>query len=255
MVFSGNDPTGGAGIQADIEALGSHGCRAAPVITALTVQDTGNVIAVEPVPADLLVEQARAVLDDMPVAAFKIGLIGAAETAEALHGLLIRHPGIPVVLDPVLAAGGGAPLASEALIDTIVDRLLPLTTVLTPNTREAHRLARGADTTDACAMALLERGSEYVLITGADESTERVFNRFYGDRRLLERFAWERIPGTYHGSGCTLAASIAGLLARGRPPRIAVREAQQYTWEALRHGYQTGRGQKMPDRLYWMRDA
>jgi len=251
MTFSGHDPSGGAGIQADIEVLTSMGCHALPMITALTVQDTRNVVSIEPIPPDLLVEQARTVLADMPVDVFKIGLIGSVEIAAALHTLLVDHPNVPLILDPVLAAGGGTPLASDELVESIRMLLLPITTVVTPNSREVRTLAPNADTLDACAQELMSLGSEFVLVTGAHEPGDEVVNRFYGHRRLLGSLTWPRLPHDYHGSGCTLAASLAGLIAQGLEPPAAVNEAQQYTWDCLRHGYRIGRGQHLPNRLFW----
>lgn len=254
MTLSGNDPTGGAGIQADIEALASMGCHAAPVITALTIQDTGTVYRFDPVEPSVVVEQARAVLEDMPVAAFKIGVVGSVENVESIHSILIDYPHIPVVLDPVLAGGGGGSLADAEVIDALISMLLPQTTVLTPNSKEARLLAALADSLDACAQELLDMGVEFVLITGTHENTPTVENRLYAEHRRLETFTWERLPESYHGSGCTLAATIAGLLAQGLEPFTAIHEAQQYTWEALKHGYRIGMGQSLPNRLFWARD-
>ena len=254
MTLAGNDPTGGAGIQADIEALASMGCHAAPVITALTIQDTNRVHRFDPVEPSVIIEQARAVLEDIPVAVFKIGMIGSTENVEAIHSILIDYPDIPVVLDPVLAGGGGGKLADADVIDAIISMLLPQTTILTPNTEEARRLATTADTLDACAQELLDMGCEFVLLTGTHENTGTVDNSLYAERRRLETFSWERLPGSYHGSGCTLAATVAGLLAQGLDPFNAVHEAQQYTWESLKNGYHIGMGQTLPNRLFWARD-
>lgn len=251
MTIAGNDPTGGAGLQADIEAIVSMGCHAAPVVAALTVQDTKNVLRVSPVAAELVVEQARAVLEDMPVSAIKLGLLGSIETVVAVHGILTDYPDIPTVLDPVLAAGGGSQLADDATREAMVSLLLPLTTILTPNSPEARALAPELDSLDACAMALLEHGAEFVLITGTHETTPEVHNVLYGNHRRLEAFRWERLPGSYHGSGCTLASAIAGLMAQGQEPLTAVREAQEYTWQALARGYRVGMGQRLPNRLFW----
>lgn len=256
MTLAGNDPSGGAGLAADIETLVSLGCHPAPVVTALTVQNTHNVQALLPVGPEQILAQARAILADMKVAAFKIGVIGSAESVTALHELLTTHPDIPVVLDPVLAAGGGTDLASKTLIEAIQDLLLPLTTVLTPNSVEARRLAPEADTLSACAMALLARGCRYVLISGGHEPTDEVINTLYGNNRLLESWRWPRLPDEYHGSGCTLAAAIAALLAQGRElhsdaPHSAIYHAQDYTWRSLQAGYQAGSGQWLPNRLFW----
>ncbi len=251
LVLSGLDPSGGAGMQADIEAIASMGCHAAPVVTALTVQDTRNVSRFECVDPLLLIEQARAVLEDLPVRAVKIGMVGSAETAESIHGVLADHPDIPVVLDPVLAAAGGGALATRDLVEALKTLLIPRTTVLTPNGREARLLAPNADTLDACAQELLAMGCDLVLITGADEQTATVENSLYGNLRKLETFSWERLPHQYHGSGCTLAAAITGLLAQGLEPFTAIHEAQEYTWETLKHGYRPGHGQHVPNRLFW----
>jgi hydroxymethylpyrimidine/phosphomethylpyrimidine kinase len=256
LACSGNDPSGGAGICADITTISSLGCHPAPVITALTVQDTHNVRALLPVESKQLLDQATAILEDMTVAAFKIGVIGSVENAVALHRLLRAHPTVPVVLDPVLAAGGGKELASATLLDAIRTLLLPLTTVLTPNSVEARRLAPEGDSLNACAMALLERGCQYVLITGGHEPTETITNSLYGNHRLLESFHWPRLPNSYHGSGCTLAAAIAALLAQGHashsgPPISAIVRAQDYTWRTLEAAYRVGGGQWIPNRLFW----
>ncbi len=260
MTLAGTDPSGGAGIPADIETIVSLGCHPAPVVTALIVQDTHNVRALLPVTPDQVIAQARAVLEDMPVAAFKIGVIGSAENAAALHTLLTAYPDIPVVLDPVLAAGGGAELAGKGLIDAIQTLLLPLTTILTPNSIEARRLAPEADTLSACAMALLARGCRYVLISGGHEPTDQVINTLYGNNRLLETFHWPRLPNEYHGSGCTLAAAIAALLAQGHElhtdsTNSALYRAQDYTWRSLQAGYRAGGGQLLPNRLFWAADS
>lgn len=254
MCFSGNDPTGGAGIQADIESIASMGAHCCPIISTLTIQDTADVKRFEPVDGNLLIEQARAVLEDMPVNVFKIGMIGSVENVEYLHTLLTDYQDIPVVLDPVLRAGGGSALSDAALIEAMIELLLPQTTILTPNSQEARRLAKEGDSLDACAQELLAYGCEYVLITGAHENTPTVNNHLYGNHRLLESFSWERLPHSYHGSGCTLASGIAGLLAQGLEPFSAIHEAQVYTWESLKQAYRTGMGQHLPNRLFWARE-
>jgi len=253
MTLSGNDPTGGAGIQADIETLSSMGCHAAPVITTLTVQDTQDIKSYATIETDMLIQQARAVLEDMAIDAFKIGLLGSVETVEAVHTILTDYPDIPVVLDPVLISGGGSNLADDDIIEAMVNLLFPLTTLITPNSTEARLLAPEADTLDACAQVLQELGCEYVLITGTHENSREVINRLYGDQQLLESYHWERLPDSYHGSGCTLASGIAGLLANGMDMPTAVNEAQEYTWESLRQGYRLGMGQLVPNRLFWAR--
>ncbi len=254
MSFAGTDPSGGAGLQADIETLVSMGCHAAPVVTAVTVQDTQQLFRYQAMSPTLLIEQARAVLEDIPVSAFKVGMIGSAENAEAIQNILLDYPDVPVVLDPLISAGGGGKLANDELIDAMVNLLFPLTTVLTPNSEEARAFAPEADTLDACAQELLELGSEFILITGSHENTPHVINSLYSESRLLENYTWDRLPGTFHGTGCTLAAAIAGLLAQDLPITSAILEAQEFTWETLNNSYRIGMGQNIPNRLFWARD-
>lgn len=255
LTFAGNDPTGGAGLQADIETLASIGCHAAPVLTTVTVQDTQDVMRFGALDLSLITEQARAVLEDMPVMAFKIGLLGSTEAAEAIHSILVDYPDIPVVLDPILASGGGTDLADAEIYDAILTLLFPQATVVTPNSLEARALAPEADSLDACAQELLETGCEYLLITGSHENTREVVNSLYGNKRLLETYKWERLPHHYHGSGCTLSAAIAGLLAHGMEPFSALREAQEFTWEALRDAHRLGMGQYIPYRFFWAQEG
>lgn len=253
MVFAGHDPTGGAGITADTESAISMGCHVTPVVTAITSQNTHQVISYTQVAPGTVVEQARPVLEDMAVKAFKIGMLGSVENVEVVHTLLLEYPDTPVVLDPVLCAGDGTPLTDTRVQAAMVSLLFPQTTVITPNTHEARMLAPNADNLEACAQQIMEDGCEFVLITGAHENTPTVVNALYTNRRHLESFEWERLPGSYHGSGCTLAAAIAGLLAQGMEPFTAIREAQEYTWETLKYAYQAGSGQRLPNRLFWAR--
>ena len=253
LSFSGHDPSGGAGIQADIETCISHQCHPASVITALTEQDTGNVKKLLPQHSEHIISQANTLLADLPVSAFKIGLLGHYETALAVYAILKQHPTIPVVFDPVLAAGGGQDLASERLIATITDLLLPCTTILTPNSDEARRLS-GCEVLSECGLALLDKGCAFVLITGTHEDTPTVSNQLFHQGRCLESYSWARLPYSYHGSGCTLAASIAALIAQGLEPVQAMLEAQEYTWNSLNSAYQPGKGQHNPNRFFWLED-
>ena len=254
LVFGGNDATGGAGLAADIQTLMSMGCYAAPVVTAVTVQDTIGVREFSAVDADLVTAQARAVLEDMPVAAFKTGMLGTLANLAAVAALVQDYPEIPLVVDPVLTSGQGDPLIEGPFEEALRGLLLPQTTLLTPNSLEARRLAPGADSLDACAQELLSSGCVYVLVTGTHENSPRVINRLYGNHRLLETYTWERLPENYHGSGCTLAAACAATLAHGFDPVSAVAEAQDFTWHALQSALRLGMGQLLPDRLYWARN-
>ena len=259
LAFAASDPTGGAGIQADIMTLASMGCHPLSVITAITVQDTSGVEDILAIDADWIADQARALLEDIPVAAFKLGMLGSVEAIAAIAEIIADYPDIPLICDPVLASGRGDQFASEDMIDAMLELLLPQTTLITPNSLEARRLAldEGRDDDpdlDECARRLIQAGSEFVLITGTHENTEQVVNILYGESGKVRSDKWERLVGSYHGSGCTLASAIAANLAHGMDLAEAVKDAQEYTWQALAAGFRPGMGQYLPDRFFWARE-
>lgn len=250
LVFGGTDPTSGAGVQADVLTLAALGCHPATVVTAVTAQDTTGIKQFALVEPELIIAQARAILEDMPVAAIKTGMLGNPMIVAAVASILDDYPALPLVVDPVQASGLGDALADESLDDTLRTLLLPRAQLLTPNTLEARALAPDADSLDACAQELMALGCQHVLLTGTHEPTPKVEHRFYGNRRLIDRFTFERLPGSYHGSGCTLASACAASLAHGLEPLNAVAQALNYTWRSLKHGYRIGMGQLIPDRFH-----
>ena len=252
LAFAASDPTGGAGVQADLLTIAGLGCHPLSVLTALTAQDTRGVEALIAVEPAWITRQARILLDDIPVAAFKLGVLGSARNAAAVAALLRAHAPTPTVLDPVLASGRGDPLADAETLTVLRDSLLPLATVLTPNSIEARRLAQaqaGAAFAD-CARELVARGCRYVLITGTHEAGGEVVNTLYDARGAVSEDRWARLPGSYHGSGCTLASALACFLAKGLAVPEAARAAQEYTWRTLEAAFEPGRGQKLPDRFF-----
>lgn len=260
LTFAASDPTGGAGLQADLLTLASMGCHPLSVVTAITVQDTRGVEGVLAIDAEWVSDQARRLLEDMPVAAFKLGVLGSAENITAVAEIVSDYPDIPLVLDPVLASGRGDPLATDDMLDALRELLVPQASIVTPNSIEARRLAEDDDDTeepglDESARRLLALGSEYVLVTGTHETTAEVINKLYDDRGVVREDRWQRLPGSYHGSGCTLASAIAATLANGLEMAEAVREAQEYTWQALAGGFRPGMGQLLPDRFFWAREV
>jgi len=248
MTLSGHDPAGGAGIHADIEAISATGCHAASVITCLTIQDTHNVYTIKPLEAEWILQQARTILKDMPVCAFKIGLTGNCDVVDALSELVQEYSGIPVILDPVLAAGGGKHLAKDKLIQAICEKLIPYTTLITPNVPEAQQLT-GQNSPQHCAKSLADMGCGYTLITGTHAQTPNVVNQLYQNQTLISDLSWPRLPYTYHGSGCTLASSISGFIAQGNNIPSAVTLAQKYTWNSLNNARHPGQGQWIPKRI------
>lgn len=264
LSFAASDPTCGAGLQADILTLASLGCHPLSVVTAITVQDTAGVEGVLPMEAEWVADQARALLEDMPVAAFKLGMLGSVEIIAAIAEVISDYPDVPVVLDPVLASGRGDQFADEEMIEAMIGLLLPQTTLLTPNSLEARRLAQqiGEGGEDIrveldlaeCAHRLINAGCEYVLVTGTHEGTPQVINTLYGSHGAVRSDRWDRLPGSYHGSGCTLASAIAAHFASGVNVAEAVMGAQEYTWRTLAAGFRPGMGQFIPDRLFWSRE-
>jgi len=260
LVFAATDPSGGAGMQADILTLSSMGCHPLSVVTAVTIQDTMGVEDILPIDAEWVADQARCVLEDMPVTVFKIGLLGSVEAIAAIAEVVSDYPDVPLVLDPVLASGRGDELATEDMLSAMRELLIPQTTLITPNSLEARRLAANdADDSDdpdlaECARRLVATGCEYVLVTGTHENTTQVVNTLYGQEGTVRSDAWQRLPGTYHGSGCTLASAIAATIANGLSVPEAGKDAQEYTWQTLKAAFRPGMGQHIPDRLFWARE-
>lgn len=249
MTIAGHDPSGGAGIQADMEAINYTGCHPVSVISCLTVQDTHNVHTIQCVSTDLMQQQATAILKDMPVKVIKLGLLGSIETIEAVSKLLKRHPKIPVVFDPVLAAGGGMNLSTKDIVNKIKEHLLPLTTLLTPNIPEAIALGIIKQTKNDDDIRIHHQACKNILITGTHSTSTQVHNRLFADKKELDKSSWRRLEHEYHGSGCTLASSIAGFLAQGFSIKYAVQRGQEFTWDSLRRAHKLGKGQYIPYRI------
>lgn len=244
LVFAGVDPSGGAGIAADIVAIAAQGAHALPVITALTVQDNDRVFAVEPVAPELLRRQALALIDKIAIDAVKIGIPGSAANAtviaQLIAQLLLARPSLPVVLDPVLASGHGDVLSRDDAVLALAP-LLPVTTVIVPNGPEAA--AFGGEEN------LLAQGCQHVLVTGGHGEGETVVNRWFDSVGGEREWRWPRLPGEFHGSGCTLASAIAAHLALGQALPEALDLAQSYCHAALAGAYAIAPGQLMPQRF------
>jgi hydroxymethylpyrimidine/phosphomethylpyrimidine kinase len=247
LCLSGHDPSGGAGIQADIEAIKAQNVHAMSVITCLTRQDTQNVYEIEPVDTSFIMRQVETLLADMPVDAIKIGLIGSLQNVSAIQQILQRHPEILVILDPVLAAGGGQDLSGKDIAEAITNELLPHVLLITPNIPEALTLGGSNNITD-CVKLFQQMGCDYSLITGTHSDDIQVHNQLYQGNTLLSTGSWPRLPDSYHGSGCTLASSIAAFIAKGDSVREAVDKAQSYTWHSLKNATAQGHHQFIPNR-------
>ncbi len=262
MTFAGSDPSSGAGIQADILTFASIGCHPLSVVTAVTVQDTLGVDNVMVIDSDWVENQARTILEDMQVMAFKMGMLGSVENIAVIAEIMADYPDVPLIIDPILSSGRGDELANEEMQEAMIDLLFPQATLITPNSLEARRLAFHDDDSehaenaslDESAKRLLDMGCEYVLITGTHERSHDVVNTLYGADGLIKSYKWERLPGSYHGSGCTLTSAIAACIAHGLSMEESIAEAQEYTWQTLKSAFRPGMGQFIPDRMFWARD-
>jgi hydroxymethylpyrimidine/phosphomethylpyrimidine kinase len=222
------------------------------------VQDTLGVEGLHAIDAEWVADQARCVLEDMPIDAFKVGALGSVENIAAVAEVLSDYPDVPLVLDVVLASGRGEELATDEMVNAITELVLPQSTIVVANTLELRRLTESDDDDElsiaGCAEKLIESGCEYVLVTGTHEATKEVVNTLYSKSGAVRNDTWARLPENFHGAGGTLAAAIAAMLANGLDMPEAVREAQDYTWHALKHAYRPGMGQFLPDRLFWARE-
>lgn len=251
VCFSGLDPTGGAGIQADIETLQTLGCHTLPVISSLTVQTTLNVLETSSCDPGLIRRQFDALMESqLEIAAIKLGLIDNPDVMACISEIIRQHHTIPVIADPVLKAGGGFEFSGHTLVQQYRDLILPYCNVLTPNTLELFRLSPHSDSDLTAMRDLCSTGCEYILLTGTHRNSDQVINRLYSQNTPTadQQWSWPRLPGEYHGSGCTLASALAAGLAKGMSYTAAAESAQQFTWQSLKNALKVGNGQYLPDR-------
>ncbi|GAA4342221.1 hydroxymethylpyrimidine/phosphomethylpyrimidine kinase [Pigmentiphaga soli] len=265
LTFAPSDPSGGSGIQADLLTCASMGCHALTVVTALTVQDSAGLEDAEPVAADWIDDQARSLLEDMPVRAFKIGGLLTAEAASAIAEVLADYASVPVVLhlgaDPPGVTDAETEDSAEEALSAALELLVPQATlVVVDNLLAARLVADGLveleSDDDSAERALLRLGAGWVLGTGLHRGGDgRVVNTLLTAEPEADpvRYEWPRLAGNFRGAGATLSAAIAALLAGGMEVRDAVAEAQEYLWQALSAGFQPGMGRLLPDRFFWAR--
>jgi hydroxymethylpyrimidine/phosphomethylpyrimidine kinase len=249
LVFAGLDPSGGAGVQADIEAIAAMGAHALTVVTTLTVQDNDHVKAAHAVDASILREQARVLCEKFHIAAIKIGITGCQDNVnvitETIKRLRQQTPELPVVLDPVLASGHGDALSREDAV-AMMRPLQSLATLITPNLPEAMRLCDGETSLAAQASKLLHT-TPHVLIKGGHGEGDEVINTWFSVSHE-QTWRWPRLSGSFHGSGCTLASAIAACLATGLDMQQALSTSQRWVQVSLSNAYSIAGGQRIPAR-------
>ena len=255
MTFSATDPTGGAGLQADVLTISSLGCHPVSITTGVTVQDTVGVSKLIPIDSELVSDQARLILADMEVAIFKLGLLGSKENIAVIAEIISDYPDVPLIIDPILASGRGDEFTDIEARNMMLDLLFPESLLITPNSLEARQLISNDEepsdlSIEECANRFKQMGCENILITGTHENTENIINTLYSSSNQIIPYHWDRLPGSYHGSGCTLAAAISAYYALGLSIDEAVEEAQHFTWQTLKNGFKPGMGQLIPNRFF-----
>ncbi len=249
LVFAGLDPSGGAGVQADIEAIAAMGAHALTIVTTLTVQDNDHVKAVHAVDASILREQVRVLCEKFQIAAIKIGIAGSQDNvnviAQTISRLRQHTPDLPVVLDPVLASGHGDALSREDAV-AMMRPLQSLATLITPNLPEAMRLCDGETSLAAQASKLL-RFTPHVLIKGGHGEGDEITNTWFSASNE-QSWRWPRLAGGFHGSGCTLASAITACLAIGQDMQQALSTSQRWVQVSLSNAYSIADGQRIPAR-------
>jgi hydroxymethylpyrimidine/phosphomethylpyrimidine kinase len=251
LCFSALDPSGGGGLQADIETLASMGCHCAPIATALCATGSGDLVEAVPIDSPLLIEQARSVLEDMEVRAFKVGFAGSVANVEAIHSILQDYPQIPVLLHPAFCLWDPDNSEQADLPSALTALLLPLVEVAVVSLQEAHVLVKESDTVDATAQAITSKGCRHLLLNPCQSKEAKTNAGLYDTTGLVKSYEWTQASPSCHGATSTLTSAIAGLRAHDCPVQAAVEQAQNYTWQAMAAARQLGFGRPTPHRLFW----
>ena len=252
LVIAGSDSCAGAGMQIDIKTASAHGVHATCAVTALTAQNTCGVSAIDAADAEMVRAQIDMVFADMAPDAIKIGMLGCADVAFAVAERLTQYSEVPVVLDPVLVATAGATLTEASVFELVRDTLVGRATLITPNIPEAAQLSgieiRDAASMNAAAAEIFAHGAHAVLIKGGHADGDILVDRLYmGDD--VHEFASRRLPGVYHGTGCSLSTAIASNLACGMPLVEAVSCGHDFIARALERPLSLGNGTRVFDPL------
>ncbi len=261
LTFGPTDPVGAVGIQADLASFAAMGCHGLSVVTALFIGDTARIEDMQVIDSDWVSDQARVVLEDMPVAAFKVGAVGSIENVSVIAEIVSDYPDIPLIFDPFLSSLPDQGPDAEDMLMATRELLIPQTTVLILSTVELARMAETwrepseEDMMAVDAMRLIEMGCEYVFVTGTPSDLTDVANTLFDEGGVIRHDNWQRISGSYSGAGGTLAATIAALLANGLDIPEAVFEAQEFTIASIANAQRLGMGKLVPDRYFWARES
>jgi hydroxymethylpyrimidine/phosphomethylpyrimidine kinase len=261
LTFGVADPVGAIGIQADLASFAAMGCHGLSVITSILIGDTTGIEDSQIIDADWVADQARVVLEDMPVAAFKVGAVGSIENVSVIAEIVSDYPDIPLILDPFSTAMPDQGLDSEDLLVAMRELLIPQTTLLLVSAVELARFAetwREPSTDDTMAldaMRIIDLGCEYLFVTGTPCDVHDVANTLFNESGVVRHDNWQRQSGSFNGAGNTLSATIAAMLANGLDVPEAVFEAQEFTVAAIANAQRLGMGKLIPDRYFWARES
>lgn len=251
LTFSALDPSGIGGIQADIETAASLGCHCAPVVTSICTEGSTENTETLAVDSPVIIEQARSILEEMKVSAIKIGFVGSIANAEAIHTILEDYADIPVVSHPVLCLWNEENFEQADLPSAFSALILPNSTVASFSLYEAREIAQEADNLDATANAIISSGTDFTFITGTGQDQKEFRNSLFGEKGLIQHYAWEQEPLTTHGTNSTLAMSTASYLAHGIDVIQAVEQSQNFTWQSIRASRELGFNRRSPHRFFW----
>jgi hydroxymethylpyrimidine/phosphomethylpyrimidine kinase len=260
LTFGVSDPVGATGIQADLAAFAALGCHGLSVLTGLLIADTARVEDINEVDADWVVDQARVLLEDMPVAAFKVGALTSIEQASAIAEIVSDYPDVPLIVDPFLSSLPDSGLADDDMLMAIRQILVPQASVLLVSQVELARMAEtwreggSGDMLAADVAELTGMGCAMVLVTctgaGGKGDSATISNTLFDENGALETFSWPHLAGPFVGAGSTMSAALAALLAQGLAPAGAVRAAQEYTNGALAKAQRFGMGKLVPNKFF-----
>ena len=246
LLFSGLDPSGAAGVSADIETINQFGVTPLPIITTLTAQNTQRVLSLESTKSSLLELQFKLIDEDISFNTVKIGLLGSPYQVKVISKLLRDRRGVNIILDPIISSSTEHILSSNEMIDAMKKELIPLCLILTPNLAELNALAPGLNEESAISSL----NCPWVLLTTSDSSEIQVEHRLYHDSNLIRKFTYKKLAGQYHGSGCTLSSAIAALVALDVPVEDACEKALDYTYQSLLSAKKVGKMQYHPNRTF-----
>ncbi|WP_025917182.1 hydroxymethylpyrimidine/phosphomethylpyrimidine kinase [Herminiimonas sp. CN] len=261
LTFGVSDPVGAIGVQADLASFAAMGCHGASVITSILIGDTARIEDIQHIETDWIMDQARMVLEDMPIAAFKVGALGSVENISMIAEIVSDYPDIPLILDPFISALPDQGMAEEDMLLAMRELLLPQTTLFLASATELNLLAEtwrepgSADLLAEDAREIAEFGCRYLFLTGAPCALGNIANTLYSASGVVRHDVWQRLPGAFSGAGSTLSAAIAAMLASGLEVPEAALEAQEFTMAALSHAQRIGMGKLLPDRYFWARES